>query len=47
MADVHVVDALAREAWGNLLAFLLDIKDQGKEPLDIGWVHVVAVRALD
>jgi hypothetical protein len=47
MADVHVVYALAGEAGGDLLALLLEVKDEGEEALDIGRGDVVAVRALD
>jgi len=47
MADVHVIYALTGEAWGDLLALLLDVEDEGKEPFDIGRGYVVAIRPLD
>jgi hypothetical protein len=47
MPDVQVVDTLTRETWGDLLAFLLDLKDQRKKSLDVGWWNIVSVGSLD
>jgi len=47
MPDVHVVDTLTGEAWGDLLAFLLYIKNEWKKSLDVGWWNVISVRSLN
>jgi hypothetical protein len=47
MPDVHVVDALAREAGRDLLALLLDVEHDRHEALDVRCGHIVLVRARD
>jgi hypothetical protein len=47
MADVHEVDALAREAGGDLLPFLFDVEHDRHEPFDVGRRNVVLVRTLN
>ena len=47
MADVEVVDALAREARHDVRALLFLLEDEREEALDGRGGHIVAVRALD
>lgn len=47
MADVHEVDALVRETWGNLLPFLFYVENERQETFDVRCWYIVSVRALD
>jgi hypothetical protein len=44
---VDVVDALPREAWCDLLSFLLNVEDDRHEALDVRGGDIVLVRPLD
>lgn len=47
MPNVHVIDALAGEAWCHWHVFLLHVQDERQEALDICWRNIVSVGALD
>ena len=44
---MHIVDALAAEAWSDLDILLLHVEDEGKKAFNACCWYVVAVRALD
>jgi len=47
MADMHVVDALARETGCNLLPFILKLENKRHKALESGGGNIVPERALD
>lgn len=47
MADVHVINALAGETGGDLLALLLDFEHEGHEFFYGRGIDIVPIRSLD
>jgi len=47
MADVHVINALAGETGGDLLAVLLNLQDERQKLFYGRGIHIVPIRSLD
>jgi hypothetical protein len=44
MTDMHVIDALIREAWGDLLArVLFNLENERQESLDVRRRNIIAI----